>query len=67
MALYQSEFTRFITREHADNPQWREEQLTGRALLWDKAIDRPAEQKWQPSEMVQQAYPYDDNYNVAAA
>lgn len=63
MALYQSEFTQFINRELDKNPQWREEQISGRALLWDRAIDQSEQQKWEQSQLVQQAYPYDNHYN----
>lgn len=37
---YQSETTQFITQLKADKPALESQQLAGRALLWDKSINR---------------------------
>ena len=39
MALYESEHTLFMREMMAKNPAWAEDQLVGRALLWDRNID----------------------------
>ena len=62
MALYRSEFTRFMNRELEKRPEWREDQHKGRALLWDKSIDQEERRRWASSGMAAKAYSYDDNF-----
>ena len=40
---YQSETTQFIDQLKADKPTLEAEQLAGRALLWDKTVNRAAQ------------------------
>ena len=55
---YQSDVTRFIGELKARKPTLEAEQRAGRALLWDRAIDREAEAEWHEAEVPQQAYVY---------
>lgn len=63
MAIYESEHTKFMREMLTSHPEWAEDQLVGRALLWDRKID-PAEQKTiREASEANRAYPYDVNFN----
>ncbi len=55
---YQSEVTQFINQMKADKPTLEAEQLAGRALLWDKAVDRAAWSDYRAGEVEQKPYVY---------
>ena len=55
---YQSDITLFIDKMKADKPSLESEQLAGRALLWDKAVDRAAWSDYRAGEVEQQPYVY---------
>jgi hypothetical protein len=55
---YQSDATVFIDSLKARKPTLEAEQRAGRALLWDKAIDRDAQGQWRESAVAQQPYVY---------
>jgi hypothetical protein len=55
---YTSEVTQFIDGLKAKKPTLEAEQRAGRALLWDKQLDRNAEQGFQDGRLDQQAYVY---------
>ena len=55
---YQSDVTQFIGELKAKKPTLEAEQRAGRALLWDRAIDRSAEAEWQDADVPQQPYVY---------
>ena len=55
---YTSEVTQFIDGLKAQKPSLEAEQRAGRALLWDKKLDRSAEQDYQDARVAQQAYVY---------
>jgi hypothetical protein len=55
---YTSDVTQFIQQMKAARPTLEEEQKRGRALLWDKAIDRPAQADWEDARVPQQPYVY---------
>ncbi len=44
MALYESEHTKFMRDMMAKHPEWAEDQLVGRALLWDRKVDLAEQQ-----------------------
>ena len=60
MASYESEHTKFIRELKKKNPQLEAEQFDGRALLWDKQIDRDAQHRYQEAEVPQKGYVYQD-------
>lgn len=63
MALYESEHTIFMREMMAKHPEWAEDQLVGRALLWDRKID-PAEQKaFKEAKEPKRSYPYDVHFD----
>lgn len=62
MALYVSEYTKFIREQLEQHPEWAEDQLYGRALLWDKKIDLCEQQKLRESKEDNRPYPYDVNF-----
>ncbi len=62
MALYTSEFAKFMSKELKKHPEWHEGQLIGRSLLWDRDIDQAELAKTQESSIAKKAYAYDDNF-----
>lgn len=55
---YTSDVTDFIEELKAKKPTLEEEQRAGRALLWDKRIDRDAVADWDEAKVPQQPYVY---------
>lgn len=55
---YKSDVTSFIEELKASKPALEAEQRAGRALLWDRAIDRQAQAEWSEARVAQQAYVY---------
>jgi hypothetical protein len=56
--LYQSEATQFIDALKAKNPEIEEGQRAGRALLWDKQLDRSLQAEYGEAKVAQQPYVY---------
>jgi Protein of unknown function (DUF3460) len=55
---YTSDVTSFIETLKTRKPSLEDEQRQGRALLWDKRIDRSAEADYQDAKVPQQPYVY---------
>jgi hypothetical protein len=55
---YTSDTTQFIDQLKTQKPTLEAEQLAGRALLWDKAVDRSAQAEFQEGRVAQAAYVY---------
>jgi hypothetical protein len=55
---YKSELTTFIEELKAKKPTLEDEQRAGRALLWDRALDRSALAEWREAKVPQQPYVY---------
>jgi Protein of unknown function (DUF3460) len=55
---YTSDVTNFIEQLKAARPTLEQEQAAGRALLWDKRIDRDAEAEYSDARVPQQPYVY---------
>ena len=55
---YTSDVTQFIHELKAKKPTLEAEQRAGRALLWDKQIDRDAQAEQRAARVPQQAYVY---------
>ena len=55
---YQSDITLFIDQLKAAKPTLEAEQREGRALLWDKNIDRNAQAAISEGNLAQTAYVY---------
>jgi hypothetical protein len=55
---YTSEVTQFIATLKTQRPTLEREQREGRALLWDKAVDRQAQAEWNEARVAQQPYVY---------
>jgi len=55
---YKSDTTAFIETLKAAKPTLEDEQRKGRALLWDKAIDRDAQAEYGEARVPQQPYVY---------
>jgi hypothetical protein len=55
---YKSEVTSFIEELKARKPTLESEQRAGRALLWDRPLDREAQADWREAQVRQQAYVY---------
>jgi hypothetical protein len=61
---YKSEVTNFIEELKAKKPTLESEQRAGRALLWDKAVDRSAQAEWADANVAQQAYVYQTKHQA---
>jgi hypothetical protein len=55
---YKSDVTTFIDELRAKKPTLEAEQRAGRALLWDKAIDRDAQADYSAARVPQSPYVY---------
>lgn len=55
---YKSDVTSFIDELKARRPSLEQEQKAGRALLWDRDIDRQAQSEYQAAKVAQQPYVY---------
>jgi Protein of unknown function (DUF3460) len=55
---YKSEVTNFIEELKAKKPTLEAEQRAGRALLWDRMLDRTQQAEWQDAAVPQQPYVY---------
>ena len=55
---YTSDVTSFIQELKASKPTLEAEQRHGRALLWDKRIDRDAQAEYSDARVPQQPYVY---------
>ena len=55
---YKSDVTEFIEELKAKKPTLEEEQRAGRALLWDKRLDRQLLEEWSDANVPQQPYVY---------
>jgi len=55
---YKSDATEFIEQLKAQRPTLEEEQKKGRALLWDRPIDREAQAEFSEAKVPQQPYVY---------
>lgn len=55
---YQSDITLLIDKLKADKPTLEAEQRAGRALLWDKSVDRAAWGDFRAGEIEQKPYVY---------
>ena len=55
---YKSDVTSFIEELKSKKPTLESEQKAGRALLWDRDIDRSAQAEWREARVPQQPYVY---------
>ena len=55
---YQSDVTQFINELKAKKPTLEAEQRAGRALLWDKQIDRSEQAEYADARVPQSPYVY---------
>jgi len=55
---YQSDTTQFIHQLKSTKPELDAQQRAGRALLWDKRIDRDIWQQYNAGRVAQQPYVY---------
>jgi hypothetical protein len=53
-----SEVSQFIDGLKATRPQLEAQQRAGRALLWDKSVDRGLQSEWQAARIRQKGYVY---------
>ncbi len=58
---YNSEVTQFIEQLKAQQPDLEARQRAGRALLWDKHVDREALGEFRDGQLAQQPYVYQNS------
>ena len=62
MAGYESEYTVFMREMQAKHPEWADEQLAGRAILWDRPINLAEQEAFRKAKEPNRSYPYDANF-----
>ena len=62
MAGYESEYTVFMREMQAKHPEWADEQLAGRAILWDRPINLAEQEAFRKAKEPNRSYPYDVNF-----
>lgn len=55
---YQSDTTEFIHQLKSQRPELEAQQREGRALLWDKQVDREAQAEFKAARIAQKPYVY---------
>lgn len=55
---YNSEVTEFISNLKAQKPDLEAQQRAGRAIWWDKHVDRDAQGEWRQARVPQKPYVY---------
>jgi hypothetical protein len=55
---YKSEVTQFIEQLKAEKPDLEAEQRAGRAIWWDKHVNREAWAEWRQAQVPQKPYVY---------
>jgi len=58
---YNSEVTQFLEQLKTQNPGIEAQQRVGRALLWDKHVDREAAGDWRLARVPQKPYVYQND------
>jgi hypothetical protein len=58
---YQSDTTQFINQLKTSKPELESQQLAGRALLWDKQVDRKIWGEYREAQVEQKPYVYQTN------
>ena len=58
---YQSDTTQFVNQLKASRPELDQQQQAGRALLWDKKVDRKIWGEYREGQVAQQPYVYQTN------
>jgi hypothetical protein len=56
--MYESDITKFIRELHQNRPGLEAEQAKGRALLWDRRLDREALEAQRQARVPQLPYVY---------
>jgi Tfp pilus assembly protein PilV len=56
--FYKSDVTQFLEQLKSTRPELDAQQQAGRALLWDKAVDRSASSEFRAARVAQQPYVY---------
>ena len=58
---YQSDATQFINQLKSQRPELDQQQQEGRALLWDKQVDRTVWTEYRAGRVQQKPYVYQTN------
>ena len=58
---YQSDATQFINQLKSSRPELDQQQQAGRALLWDKQVDRTVWGEYREGQVAQKPYVYQTN------
>jgi hypothetical protein len=58
---YKSDTTQFIEQLKAEQPDLEAQQRAGRALWWDKHVDRDTMAEWKQARVPQKPYVYGED------
>jgi len=59
---YNSDVTQFIEQLKVDKPDLEAQQRAGRAILWDKHVDRELSSEWKLARVPARAYAYFEEF-----
>ena len=62
MAIYQSDYEKFLQEMRAQHPEWASEQRKGLNLLWNRKVNLSEQKAYREAADRQHAYPYDVNF-----
>lgn len=62
MAIYKSEYEKFLAEKRESHPDWADSQRDGLHLLWNKKVDFGEQKRWREAREAQKSYPYDVNF-----
>lgn len=60
--MYESDHTKWMREMMAKHPEWVEDQRVGRAIWWDKQLDKDEQRRFEQSKEANKSYPYDVNF-----
>jgi hypothetical protein len=59
---YKSEITQYIDQLRTEQPDLEARQRAGRAIWWDKHVDREAQAEWREARVAQKPYVYGSEF-----
>lgn len=62
MAIYQSDYEKFLQEMRAKHPEWAAEQRKGLNLLWNRKVNLSEQKIYCEVAEKQHPYPYDVNF-----
>ncbi len=62
MAIYKSDYEKFLQTQRGAHPEWAREQREGFLRLWDRQLNVAELVSYAEASEVRKSYPYDVNF-----